>query len=1105
MEPRAAVAVFDDQETLRLHSIMGDEESTGTYAQMVEEVEKVSELLQETRESLRMTQDRLTESEKKSEMLEMRLQAEEQELELMNRENEMLSKEEKRLRKEVNRLQTTVQNQPASERPMNPVAENRLKQAVEFLNKDLMETKEKLETTKIELITQRSTSDQLERINAQLRNRNSRLGSTSSGGGTLMQQHELKEAQLQASDLLEENATLRKLLKLEKEKAEEQRKEHENSKLDENAKERIRLEEREATTKAVTRKLRKEISSEINAKKDKEITILREQLKRAFKDKAILEDKIRSQEAAVKETDKLRQEASRAEYEVSRLHEVIDRTREESEAAINGLESKFRMQVHAMQEQQAREKWAKISEMRQQVYQEREHELIDYQHRMQSLTEETSRLLEQAEIEKEQYGREIHESMEMAKQAEVDAMNRELTHFRREAEALRESAAYDKEMILKEFHEKLEKERRSKVIERDSQMQALVAEVKSLQNQCDSLHTEGDEMVNEIRLLKDEKKTSVEQLKQCEMNLKSSKGEIINLKRRNETLRNSIQEYEKVVDSRDEELRKANNLIQSSRMTGSAKMKDREIKLLNGRVEALNLAINKHKHERSRLIDQLGKTKRWAGGLGADSKDYYYFLWTAELAKLERVLKRCDIPTVEPQSSFDQPDDEANMDHETKLRDQLAKCALEETDSLSPPPDTITTDETSESMKGELQTARDAVFRLKSEVKKLGSALAVANGTPPSSPHLETKDMSDVDDHNVKQNPTVLQVDMNVEEVISELEDFFAGLETAEDTNSEHAELLEGLLGTAARESLKICKRIHESDQRCRFLLYQIGEDDKVSAKHAADSESSRKENVRISREFQGTLKQLRETLQSWKMHNSGTKNQIDLVKSKLGMHRKREDSKPKGGYRGDQIKSDGASSSLEISRSAMDNEGARGKVLEAMDSEVPVDEKNYDKEAAADAEPVQRNTANIESDRMDMSEYSGDSMEQQVEDNPPEAWDVRDDASCSSGQTETETSVSAIPMTTQALLHLPNRSTIARRFWQEASIDKPLQDATDQQKKATIVVTTASSTDDASDDQVLDIILADTKDNEPRDQAVIVSTVYSMDTLDSSDQPFDC
>ncbi|CAJ1959411.1 unnamed protein product [Cylindrotheca closterium] len=1121
MEPRAAVNVFDDQETLRLYSIMGDEESTGTYDQMVEEVGKVSALLQETRETLKMTQDRLAESERKSEILEIRLQAEEQELELMNRENEILTNEEHSLREEVNRLQAAAENQPPPQRPMNPATESRLKKAVDLLNKDLIEAKKQLETTQIELIKQKSTSEQLERINSKLRNRSNRFGGTSSGG-TLLQQHELKEAQMQASDLLEENATLRQQVILEKKKVEvleekraEERRQAEKqaeqqSKLDDNARERIRFDEREATTKALTRKLRKEISSEIGAKKDREITILREQLKRAFKDKEALEVKVRSQEAAVKETDKLRQEVSRAEYEISRLHEIIDRTREQSETAINELESKFRMQVHAMQEQQAREKWAKITEMRQQVYQEREHELIDYQHRLQSLTDETSRLLEQAEIDKEQYGRQIHESIESAKQEEIDAMNRELTHFRREAEALRESAAHDKEMLLQEFHEKLEKEKRSKVVDKESQVQSLVAEVKSLEKQCESLHREGDEMTSEIKSLRGEKKTTVEQLRQSEMNLKASKGEIINLKRRNETLRTSIQEYEKVVDSRDEELQETKKVLQSSRVNGSAKLKDREIKHLNGRVEALSLLVHRHEQERDQLVDQLGKTKRWASSLGPDSKDYYYFLWTTEIAKLERVLKKCHSPVVEPQSSFDQPDDEATMDQETKLRDQLVKCALEETDSLSPPPDIITTDETSESMKEQLQSARDAVFRLNAEVKKLASALVIAKGTPPSSPDQSTHNVSYVDGHDAKQNPRARQVDMKVEEVISELEDFFAALETAEDKNSEHAEVLEGLLGTAARESLKICKRIHESDQRSRFHLSRIGEDNVVSAKHTTLSESSRKENARISREFQGTLKQLRETLQSWKMHNSGTKNQIDVVKSKLGMHRIREDTKSQGHHREDQIYFDGASSSPGISGTAINNDGAK-----AMDFEAPADEENCDNVAATRQKPVQKNTVNPEFDHIYIAEQSGDAveqqveesgdaMEQQVEDHPAEAWDVRDDPSCESDQTET--SCSTNPMTTQALLHLPNRSLIARRFWHGASVDKSLQNTTDQQKTTTILVSTTCSADKTSHDQDLHIILADTKENQLRDQAANISTVYSMDTLDSTgDKPFDC
>lgn len=1136
------MTVFEDQETLRLHSIMGedDESSTGTYAQMVEEVEKVSELLQETRETLRSTQDRLEESEHKSEMLEMKLRAEEQELELMNRENEMLNNQENLLREEVQRLQMELQRPTRPSHPSNPSSEVRWKKAVEFLNQDLLDTKEALERTKIELATQRSTCDQLERINVQLRNRNNRLVGT--GGASSLHQHELKEAQMQASDLLEENSKLRQQLELEKKTTEDLKKlvenlkkEQANIKLDENAKEKIRFEEREKTTKALTLKLRKEISSEVNAKKEREVTILREQLKRAFSDKEALEEKIRRQEEAVKETEKLRQEISRSEFEVSRLHEVIERTREESEAAINELESKFRKQVHAMQEQQAREKWAKISEMRQQVYQEREHELIDYQNRMQSLTEETSRLLEQAEIDKERYGREIQHSIESMKQEEIDAMNNELTHYRREVDALRRTVDQERELLRQEYHDRWEEEVRSMETEKETEVQSLLTQVKSLEGQCDSLQEEAEEMIKEIKSLRKEKKAAVGKLKQSEMNFKAAKGEISNLKLRNETLRKSIQEYEKVVDARDEEIRKTNDLLQRHKVNGSPRLKDHETIHLNGRVEALSLTVQKYKQERAHLIDQLTKTKQWANGLGTDSKDYFYFLWTAELSKLERVLKRYDSPSLESKNSLDQPDDEATMDKQSTLRDELLKNALEEADSLCPPPDTPASGETSESMKEELQAARDAVFRLKAEVQKLGAALVIANGTPPTSPQ-GTKDISE------DENAGVRQVDMNVEEVISELEDFFATLDASEEKSSQHEHLFEGLLGAAARESLKICKRIHESDQRCRFLLSQVGPERRISSKHATIAESSRQENVRISREFQGTLKQLRETLKSWKLHKSGVKNQLDVIKTKLGMHRKRDNdtlgstievrniisdsesgarepetrntevenvitdsssviadpkgNKPQANKDVEKVNSDSASRIPEALVTPKEIEAKEIPSFDESEIDVPSDETD-DNVDIADEETVHMQKVS-QPGSLEMADQSWDSFEQNLEDT--REWDVRDDASCES--VPTENADSDTPNTTPAHLHLSNRTSVPRKFWQETSTDTALQNANSQQEKLTIAISAAPSTDDASDDSVLDTILCDTPKNELR-EAIVVTTVYSEETFDS--KPFDC
>jgi hypothetical protein len=870
--------MFNEQETLRKYSMIEDDnESTGTYAQMVEEVEKVSDLLQETRATLRETQNKLHESEKQSKLLELQLETEEREMQKIGYENDALVHHDQRLREEVDRLREevdrlekaaagdnnnllrranpTIQDNNSLLRRANPTIEDRLRKAVELLNKELTNTREKLQVSQIQSVTQKSHIESLDRSNRMLKTRNEQMGGADSGELGICQ-GQLKEAQLEASDLLEEVAKLRDELSLQKSIAEE--KEFvQIEDFEATMKGKIRVEERGATTKLLTRKIRKEVTAEVSALKEKEMNQLREEFRKVFKEKEVLRDKIYTSRAAVKEAEKLEQEAPRLKFEVTRLLEMLEATGDDSAAAISELESNFRLQIHAMQEKHAREKWTHISEFRTQWSKEREKETTDYGQRMEVLAEETSRLLKKAENEKEEYAIHVKKRVEAEKQVEIDALRGKLKHITKEAEDLLEDAAQDNETYASQIRKEMEDERHREMMKHKSRIEILERENKILKSRAGSLGKETrsiregkQELEKEISSIRKEKNKFEGQLKPSELNLKAAKGEVFNLKRKNEVLRNNVERYKRALDEKVEELEGTKESCKNNISKHTRRQNDQEIDHLKAQVES-------HKESNKQFDAELYSAEEEIYKLRAEIESLDLALTNAksEIENLNFALSNSTNEFQERLNNNDRAKEE--------LKDSQAQVS---------------------SLKAEIQ-------QLHNEMKRIEQSHGLMSKELEHSKRLFNKELvkSEQNIFRLKERVEVLtQSQRKSSHIQSETRQLYVSLVTAEKRNKEQIDLLESLLSRAARESLKISKRLHECDRHFRLFLTDIDEErmkDKTSITiHAADAESTSKGNIKLSQELQSTMRQLKETLLCWKNANLGLKGELDTVKSKFSV-----------------------------------------------------------------------------------------------------------------------------------------------------------------------------------------------------------------------------
>ena len=273
-------------EYLGAGSYRADSSHADSYAEMVEEIETVSQQLKIARQRLWETQDQLKESNARIEVLENRLatsQTDNVNIRLLQEEKRALVNEESKLYDEIAMLRDRNNILQGSER--------QLKKAVELLQKDISASREKYRQsessvkslkTKLQEVEGRLNSNGLdtEKAKTQLRNR---------------EQH-LKEAQEETAKLVEEVATLRDELRSTKATANE-KEEATLERVIKQYKERLTLEVRNKVTKQVTLKVTREVKEEMKQEREKEFTSLREQFKKIFMENSQLKEKIGKAEA----------------------------------------------------------------------------------------------------------------------------------------------------------------------------------------------------------------------------------------------------------------------------------------------------------------------------------------------------------------------------------------------------------------------------------------------------------------------------------------------------------------------------------------------------------------------------------------------------------------------------------------------------------------------------------------------------------------------------------------------------------------------------------------------------------------------------------------
>ena len=163
---RYPTSYFNEQETMdKLEqyrsSLHLDDESSATHAKMVEEVEKVSEILLDTRNKLWTTQDILKASRETARLLQIQLEVRDTDMEAICTENERLQGEKLKMQDEMIRLQLEMKQNDLNRHPII----EKLRNVVEVLDKDLLESQESLAVSQMQVESQKSQIDLLTQSN----------------------------------------------------------------------------------------------------------------------------------------------------------------------------------------------------------------------------------------------------------------------------------------------------------------------------------------------------------------------------------------------------------------------------------------------------------------------------------------------------------------------------------------------------------------------------------------------------------------------------------------------------------------------------------------------------------------------------------------------------------------------------------------------------------------------------------------------------------------------------------------------------------------------------------------------------------------------------
>ena len=602
--------LFDESVTInkleKYRSQLDDDDtatgSSGTYAEMVEEVEKVSEILSQTQSKLWETQGELKDSSDRTKFLEKKIQVAERNLNKLQVENGMLLEEEQRLRDNTEAMQKEMEERGVLR--TRPALEQRLKKAVGFLKKDLTESQEKHTTSTIEVKRQKAEIEVLKESNKKLEGRIKEMEIQGKGSACELEwgnkndklkiaQKWLQEAKEETTRLVEEVASLRNGIQRSKRVA-ESKESTLREQVTKKVKEKIKLEVREVVTEQVTKKVTREVTATLKAEKEREFAALREQFKKIFKQNAGLKDTLETSEAAVKRATTLQEENMSMKYEVSRYTMLLDETKKEQEIAVAQLESYFRKKIQQIKEDAAKEKWAHATEIRKQVSLEREREVDDFTGRIEALSQQTDRLLQKAEKEKEAYAIQVKRRVTEEKRREIESLKKKLEVCTKESKQLITEASKDKENYASQIRQQLDEQRRCELNKYIYRIETLTTEKEYLEKRIVSLE-------GQLSWTWQENESNSELLKVSLSDQKVSEDETLKLRRKNQNLMTLVERYKGDFDETSEELKRSRQRFREALL----KLDEQNLKLK----EQLNKIGGSHEKNKDGHSDTLNELK----------------------------------------------------------------------------------------------------------------------------------------------------------------------------------------------------------------------------------------------------------------------------------------------------------------------------------------------------------------------------------------------------------------------------------------------------------------------------------------------------------------
>jgi chromosome segregation ATPase len=596
--------LFDERVTLNklqeYRSRLDDDESSartdGTYSEMVEEVEKVSEMLMQTQSKLWQSQDELKNYNGKAQVLDAKLLAREKEMRGLKDQNNVLRDEEQSLRDEVLRLNQDISD--LDEGRTRPELERRLRKAVEFLKKDLAVAHEKQTMAQDEARTHKAKIEQMEKSSGELEKTVKQVESKAKSSATEFADchDQLREAREETVNLVEEVASLQEELHRTNKMAEEKeaiiRRE-----VTQKVKEKIKMEVRETVTKQVTQKVTREVTAELKAEREKEINALREQFKKIFKENSLLKEKAQFSENAASEAKGKEEEISKLKYEISRYMSILDATKKEQDVDVSKLESHYRMKIQAVKEEAAKEKWAHASEIRKQLSHEREREVNDYTARIEALSKQTDRLLQRAEKEKDSYALLVKKRVSEEKQHEMQSLMDKLAARTKESDDLLQEATRDKEAYADQVRREMGEERRREINKYTYRLEVLTGEKESLQKRIEAFE-------EELNWTWQESEGNADQLKMSQSDLKAVEDELFKLKRKNQNLNTLVERYKKDSEEASKELKHSKQIFREALL----KSEEQNFKLKE-KLKGHEPMLEKSKHEYSESLMNIEQTR----------------------------------------------------------------------------------------------------------------------------------------------------------------------------------------------------------------------------------------------------------------------------------------------------------------------------------------------------------------------------------------------------------------------------------------------------------------------------------------------------------------